>query len=132
MLFICFACCLNVFLKSALKIRDSCKVHIPQICTQVFSYLVTFHYCKLVHFLSPPMRKGFKNHPFFIFRLFICCEAVIHLHPLCCVKAEVLALDEGAYGAGELSVSVGRRALMRRLCDAEGYNIREFKLIITI
>lgn len=38
----------------------------------------------------------------------------------------MLALDEGAR-AGELSASVGRRAVMRRLCDAEGYNIREFK-----
>lgn len=32
-----------------------------------------------------------------------------------------------AHRAGELSASVGRRALVRRLCDAQGNNIREFK-----
>lgn len=41
---------------------------------------------------------------------------------LCIQKAEVL--DERAHGAGELSASVGRSELMRRICDAEGYNIR--------
>lgn len=52
-----------------------------------------------------------------------CCNS---FSPFCAVGRRCWCWMR-AHGAGELSASVGRRALVRRLCDAEVYNIREFK-----
>lgn len=71
-------------------------------------------------------RKGCKTHTFY-FQSYFLLESCYSSSSFGAVGRQRCWRWMRAHRAGELSASVGRRALMRRLCDAEGYNIREFK-----